>query len=85
LTRNRGTTRWSRQLSGAALGGPVVTNRTVYVGTRDGTLSGFDTWSGRERFRRGLTTAVGFSAPAVTDGVCVIGTVDGTVHGFINR
>ena len=84
LTRNRGTTRWSRQLSEVALGGPVVTNRTVYVGTRDGTLSGFDTWSGRERFRRGLTTAVGFSAPAVADGVCVIGTVDGTVHGFIN-
>jgi FOG: WD40-like repeat len=84
VTRGRGTSRWSRQLPGAVLGGPVVANRTVYVGTRDGTLTGLDTWSGRERFRRELNSAVGFSAPAVVDGVCVIGTVDGTVHGFVN-
>ena len=85
LTPQRGERRWSRELDGAVLGGSTVANRTLYIGTREGALIGFDTWSGRERFRQSLGATVGFSAPAVVDGVCVIGTVDGTVHGFIKQ
>lgn len=60
---------------------PAVTDGTVYVGSKDGTVYAVDAVTGEERWRFTTGKAV-YASPAVVDGIVYIGSTDGFLYAL---
>lgn len=64
-----------------AVGEPVATDDTVFVGASDGALYAFDTTTGAPRWRY-QTDGDYISTPIVTDGAVCVGASDGNIYAL---
>ena len=85
LSKTRGTGsnllagEWSKSLEGGIVGGPVIGEGIVLVGSDDGKLYAFDSATGQ---RAGTFASGGriWSAPAIFDGVAYFGSMDRYIY-----
>ena len=79
---------WEKDLEGAVVGGPVLTEGRLLVGSEDGRLYCFDAATGDRLWTyqsQGLVTGQGkerriWSPPAVADGIAYFGAMDGYLY-----
>ena len=72
---------WSFTTANWVFASPVVADRIVYIGSRDGNIYALDAMTGAEQWRFPTSDSVQSTA-AVVDGVVYVGGGDGTVYAL---
>lgn len=73
---------WQFHAAGPIESSPAVTDATVFIVSKDGTIHALELATGRERWAATLGATAEAPSPVIVDGVVVTGDEAGVVHAF---